>query len=95
MTAVALFEAKNRLTDLVRQTEHGPPVEITRHGKPVSVLMGIEHYRQVAARNRGFFSALEVFRTDCVASLQAADAAGPADAFADLRDRTGGREPIL
>ncbi|HAP42587.1 MAG: hypothetical protein A2087_11270 [Spirochaetes bacterium GWD1_61_31] len=92
MTVVALFEAKNRLTDLVRQTEHGPPIEITRHGQPVAMLMGIEQYRQVEARTRGFASALELFRADCAASLQAQDATDP---FADLRDQTSGREPRL
>jgi prevent-host-death family protein len=96
MNPVALFEAKNHLTDLVRQAEQGPPVEITRHGKPVAMLMGVEQYRQAIAREQSFGSALARFRTDWAARLQALAATDPvADPFAELRDQTTGREPGL
>jgi prevent-host-death family protein len=38
MTAVALFEAKNRLSELVDRVLAGEVIEITRHGKVVARL---------------------------------------------------------
>lgn len=35
MAIVTMKDAKNRLTELVRQVERGETVTITRHGKPV------------------------------------------------------------
>jgi prevent-host-death family protein len=38
MSAVALFEAKNRLSELVERVIAGEVIEITRHGKVVACL---------------------------------------------------------
>ena len=38
MSAVALFEAKNRLSELVDRVLAGETIEITRHGKVVARL---------------------------------------------------------
>jgi prevent-host-death family protein len=38
MSAVALFEAKNRLSELVDRVLAGEVIEITRHGKVVACL---------------------------------------------------------
>ena len=50
MPAVALFEAKNRLSELVDRVIAGEVIEITRHGKVVARLAPPE---DEATRQRG------------------------------------------
>lgn len=59
MSAVALFEAKNRLSELVERVIAGEVIEITRHGKVVARLAPPE---DDAARQRS--------AQDAVARLQ-------------------------
>jgi prevent-host-death family protein len=47
MKDVPITEAKNALTALVHQAESGRPVRLTRHGRPVAVLMSEESYRRL------------------------------------------------
>ncbi|MGH6987595.1 MAG: type II toxin-antitoxin system Phd/YefM family antitoxin [Caulobacteraceae bacterium] len=46
MTEVALAEAKARLSELVQRVEGGETVRITRRGKPVAELRGLERPRK-------------------------------------------------
>lgn len=39
MKSVAVFEAKNRFSELVSAVEHGEEITITRHGTPVARLI--------------------------------------------------------
>lgn len=39
MKTVAVFEAKNRLSELLAAVEHGEEITITRHGTPVARLV--------------------------------------------------------
>ena len=48
MNDVALFEAKNRLSELIRRVETGEEIAITRHGKVVARL--VPPAREEAAR---------------------------------------------
>lgn len=41
MRAVAIFEAKNRFSELIAAVEHGEEITITRHGSPVARLVSI------------------------------------------------------
>ncbi len=41
MKAVAIFEAKNRFSELIAEVEHGEEITITRHGAPVARLVSI------------------------------------------------------
>jgi len=43
MKTVAVYEAKNRLSELLAAVEAGETVAITRRGRPVARLVGIEH----------------------------------------------------
>lgn len=49
MTTVSIAEAKNQLPRIVQQAETGNPVHITRHGKPVAVLVSETEYRRLQA----------------------------------------------
>lgn len=41
---VPLHEAKARLTALVKKAESGDDVVLTRHGRPVAVVMSVEQH---------------------------------------------------
>ena len=59
MTTVGIFEAKNRLSELVERAARGEEILITRRGEQVARLMPPEvpdaasHARSLAARIRG------------------------------------------
>jgi len=44
MSTASIAEARNRLPQIVKQAEAGIPVLITRHGKPVAVLVSAAEY---------------------------------------------------
>lgn len=58
MTTVGIFEAKNRLSELVERAARGEEIVITRRGEQVARLMppqtrdAVEQARSVAARIR-------------------------------------------
>ena len=39
MKSVAVFEAKNRFSEIIAAAEHGKDITITRHGLPVARLV--------------------------------------------------------
>lgn len=41
MKTVAVFEAKNRFSELLAAVEHGEEITITRHGSPVARLVAL------------------------------------------------------
>lgn len=41
MKAVAIFELKNRFSEMIAAVEHGEEITITRHGSPVARLVAI------------------------------------------------------
>lgn len=41
MKSVAVFEAKNRFSELINAVEHGEEITITRHGNPVARLVSV------------------------------------------------------
>ena len=53
MTTVSIAEAKNQLPRIVQQAETGEPVHITRHGKPVAVLVSEAEYERLQAGQAG------------------------------------------
>ncbi len=44
-TTRSVSEVKARLSDYIREAEHGEQVIITRHGRPVAALVGAEDWR--------------------------------------------------
>ncbi len=46
MRTVAVFEAKNRFSELLTAVEHGEEITITRHGNPVARIVSIENASQ-------------------------------------------------
>ena len=50
MRESSIREAKSGLTALVRTAENGEPVRLTRHGKPVAVLLSVQEYLRLSER---------------------------------------------
>ena len=83
-----IAEAKSRLPAIIHSVEDGPSVKLTRHGKPVAVLLSIREYEQLAKTNTGFWSAFTKFRNNLgKEDMKITDAD-----FEDLRDISTGRE---
>lgn len=57
---IGIFEAKARISDLVRQVEAGEEFVITRHGRPVAVLSPVSQAKP--RRLRAAIDALEKSR---------------------------------
>ncbi len=87
----SIAEARDHLPGLVRQVERGGPVELTRRGKPVAVLVSIEEYRRLAANrpSKTFMEAVEGFRRAPDFEPIDVDAV-----FRDVRDQSPGRPPV-
>jgi prevent-host-death family protein len=65
MSQVSIAEAKNTLTHLIHEAERGEAIHITRHGKPVTVLLSEEAYEQLKSREQqtDFWHAIQAWRT--------------------------------
>jgi prevent-host-death family protein len=53
MKTVSIAEAKNRLTELLREVERGVPVVISRRGRSVAVLIGEGEYERLRSAAGG------------------------------------------
>ena len=63
MCRTSIYDARNNFSSLVKRAEGGEPVELTRHDKPVAVIISWQEY---AARQRPdhFFEWLEQFKKE-------------------------------
>ncbi len=43
---VSVAEARDQLTRLLREAEAGEPIEITRRGRPIAMLVAVDDYRR-------------------------------------------------
>lgn len=46
MCVASIYEARNKLSSLVKLAEEGEVVELTRYDKPVAVIMSYEDYEE-------------------------------------------------
>ena len=85
----SIAEAKSHLSRLVHQVEEGAPVELTRRGRPVAVLLSIQEYKRLQTPRKSSWDAVEKFRsTHNVAELDI----DPDEVFAVEKDPSPGRE---
>ncbi len=81
----SIAEARNQLTAIVHDAEKGKPVELTRRGKPVAVLMSLAEYERLARSRPDFWSAVQDFRERTDLGDLDVDAV-----FGDVADRSPG-----
>ena len=60
----SIAEAKNQLSKLVHDAEGGAPIELTRRGEPVAVLLSVSDYKRLTADKAAFWERFAQFRTD-------------------------------
>ena len=61
MCRATIYDARNNFSALVKRAEQGEPVELTRHNKPVAVLISYEEYTARKPK-KDFFAWLDEFR---------------------------------
>jgi len=83
-----IAEAKNKLPSIVHSVESGPPVQLTRHGRPVAVLLSTKAYARLNRKKEGFWRSFKAF---CKAAEKEDIQITDKD-FAELRDSTSGRK---
>jgi prevent-host-death family protein len=88
----SIAEARSSLPSLVREAESGKPVELTRRGEPVAVLVGRQQYMRLTSGRRKFSETYGEFTRRVDLEDLAID---PDEVFGDVRDRTRGRQVDL
>lgn len=88
----SIAEARDRFAQLVHVVENGKPVQITRRGKPVVVVLSLSEYQRLISAKVEFGAALAKFRQKC--QIQSLDI-DPDEVFQDVRDHSFGREVSL
>ena len=88
----SIAEARSSLSRLIREAESGKPVELTRRGEPVAVLVGRQHYMRLTSGRRKFSEAHGEFTRQVDLRELAID---PGAVFAGATDQTPGRDVDL
>ena len=83
-----IADAKNRLPALVHAVESGRPVQLTRHGKPVAVLLSMKDYQRMNRVKTSYWGALNDWRK----RTGQEGVAFSGEEFEGVRDGASGRE---
>lgn len=62
MELTTIADAKNNLPRLIHAAEAGDDIHITRHGRPVAVLISEERYQQLFSTGKSVFQAILQWR---------------------------------
>jgi prevent-host-death family protein len=84
----SIAEARDNLTDVVHEAEVGNTVELTRHGKPVAVLLSLVDYERLAESRADFWETYQELRREFDFVELAID---PDSVFSGARDSSPGR----
>jgi len=85
----SIAEAKSHLGQLVHQVEAGSPVELTRRGHPVAMVVSIRDYERFTTSRPDVWDAVRNLRESC--DLEALDI-DPDEVFAIERDPSPGKD---
>jgi antitoxin Phd len=83
---VSIADARDHLPSLVRAAEQGQPIELTRRGKPVAVLVSSREYHKLTGGSRDIWDAIQRFRESHDLSDLDVD-----EIYAGVRDPSPGR----
>ena len=85
----SIAEARDNFTAVVHEAEEGAKIELTRRGRPVAVLVGLEDFERLSNRKKGFWQAYQDFcRTHDLASADI----NPDEIWGDIRNSSPGRD---
>lgn len=62
MKTSTIAEAKNNLSQLIHQLDSDEAIHLTRHGKPVAVMLSEANYQKLTQKNNGLFQAIQQWR---------------------------------
>lgn len=62
MTEAAISTLKNHLPEIVHKAEQGEDIQITRHGKPVAVIVSLEKYQRAFPAKEGLANTFKRWR---------------------------------
>ena len=83
----SIAEARNHFTSIIRDAETSPPIEITRHGETVAVILSWQEYLRLSAK-KDFWDSYNSFRK----VFDLSELMIESDIFEELRDPSPGRE---
>ena len=86
----SIADARTSLSTIVDQAEAGDPVELTRRGRPVAVVMSLRDYERMRGGRRPFGDAYRAFLEKHTTRETDADAV-----FRRVRSREPGRKVSL
>ena len=85
----SIAEARCNLPALIRETENGKEVELTRRGEPVAMLISHQAFKHLTSIRRGFVAAYRDFTINIdVSNFEL----NPDELFGDVREETEGRD---
>lgn len=64
MCRKTIYDARNNFSALIKVAESGEPVELTRHDKPVAVIINWEEYKKKCIAGKSFIDKLIELRTE-------------------------------
>lgn len=64
MKNATITDAKNNLPKLIHAAEAGEDIHISRHGKPVAVIISEERYQQLSQQESGVYLAIMEWRKE-------------------------------
>lgn len=88
----SIAEAQDCFGQIIHDAENGKPIQITRRGNPVAIVLSLSEYQRLTSPNLRFGTALVEFRQKY--QIQDLDI-NPDEVFNDIRDRTLGGEVIF
>jgi prevent-host-death family protein len=83
-----IADAKNKLPAIIHSVETGQAVKLTRHGRPVAILMSIKDYQRISLKKEGYWSALGSWRKN----VEKEGIVITGEEFENIRDYSLGRE---
>ena len=83
----SISDAKNQLPAIIHGVEAGESAQLTRHGKPVAVLLSLKKYNALKQKNKNFWASLTSFRDSLNQDTQ-----GVEGVFDNLRNKSTGRD---
>jgi len=87
----SIAEARHNLAAIVHEAERQSPIALTRRGEPVAILLSIQEYQRLLAKETRFWDAYTAFRN----SVDLTQLNIEPNVFHAVRDRASGREVDL
>jgi prevent-host-death family protein len=63
MKTSTIAEARNNLSQLIYQLDSDEVIHLTRHGKPVAVMLSEANYQKLTKKNKGLYQAIQQWRS--------------------------------